>query len=243
MLIDAATTRNNPDSLYSKLSRSLTLLASVSSGTSSTVPEDALLFYAFLDPASGKLKTVKRIAARSAIVVIGVDPYTRIFVRYAWAARCSTDALMDQVYKVQEEFQPQLFGVEANAQQSLFGEALRREARWRDLDIHIVGVDQPTRIDKDFRIRTALQPAIREGRLFLPEEGLAELRLEIQAFPLGATKDLIDALASAVSLVPARPTSTQNESEIEELAAYLRSQGVSPQVIEATIQKALGGDL
>src|SRR5688572_21284603 len=149
---------------------------------SETVPEDACLTYAFLDPASGKSKTVKRVSARSAIVVIDVDPLTRIYVKYAWAARVSTDKLMDQVYEVQERFSPKLFGVEANAQQSLFAGALAREARWRELDIHIVPVDQTTKIDKDFRIRAALQPPMREGRLFFPEEGCVELRLEVQSF-------------------------------------------------------------
>jgi len=172
--------------------------------------------------------------------VVGVDAMTHLFVRYAWAARVSPSKIMEQVYSVNERFRPRFFGVEANAQQSLFAGALQREAKWREMKLPIVPVNQPTKQMKDFRIRSILQPVMAQGRLFIPDSPeFYELRLEVQSFPLSATKDLIDALASAISLVPAQATSKQDREEIEELAAYLRASGAPPWYIEQRIAQVL----
>jgi hypothetical protein len=186
--------------------------------------------YAFLDPASGKTQ-IKRTRARSAIIVIAADPMNRIFVLYAWADRVSTDRIIKQVLQVQEAYAPRLFGCEANAQQSLFADALKLKARDMQRRLPLVPVMQPTKLDKDFRIRAALQSVIADGRLFM-QAGQHELRDELLTFPMSPTKDLVDALASAVTMAPTRRTGRQRSSERDALARYLRESGVAASLIE-----------
>lgn len=190
---------------------------------------------AFLDPASGKKLAVKRVRARSAIVVIGVDLLARIYVLHAWADRVPTATLMDKVMDVQTRFTPRAFGCEANAMQSLFADAIRLEANHRAVALPLVPVHQPTHVDKDFRIRAALQPVVAWGRLFLRRDQV-ELKSEIESFPMSATKDLVDALASAIALAPATPAPRMRSEERREYAEYLRDVGVEPWEIEEKVR-------
>lgn len=185
---------------------------------------------AFLDPAGGKQR-VRRVSARSAIIVLSRDWLSRLFVLHAWAARCTTDAMVEKILDVCQQYRPRIFGIEANAMQSLFVDTVRREARMKGLRLPLTPVNQPTKIEKEFRIRTALQPIIAEGRLFIQADQ-HELRNELQSFPLGMTRDLVDALASAVSLYPQRPTTAAREEETESYLSYLRNSGAPASYIE-----------
>ena len=200
-------------------------------------PSD-LIVISFTDPAGGKSATakLKRTSARSSIVVIGVDHMCRIFVLHAWAERCSTDTYVEHIYKVFDDFHPKIFGVEANAMQTLFGDMLTRESRTLKKRVPFVPIQQPTKVDKRWRIRTSLQPVIAEGRLFLQDNQL-ELKAELSTFPMSPTVDLIDALASAINLAPKRaPQAVKNES-IDALAAYLRNSGASPSYIQQRVNE------
>lgn len=188
--------------------------------------------YAFLDPASGRGRLpIKRVRARSAIVVLAADALSRIFVLESWADRCSTDRLIDRVFETQARWSLRTFGVEANAMQSLFVDTLVLRARERGVRLPIRAVDQSTRLDKAWRIRTAIQPVLADGRLFVQSSSV-ELLTELRSFPMSATKDLVDALASAIALIPARLAAHQRSSERDALAAYLRADGVSAWQIE-----------
>jgi predicted phage terminase large subunit-like protein len=188
--------------------------------------------YAFVDPASskkdGELKMVK---ARSAIVVVTHDWLGRVYVLDAWAKRCSTDQLIERMYKAHETWKLRVLGGEANALQELFMEAIQRDARLRGKSLPLRPVHQPTRVQKDWRIRTVLQPLIANGKLFLRGDQ-TELRTEIGAFPLSPLKDLVDALASAVNLIPPRRTKRERDAESEHLLDYLRKTGAPPHIIE-----------
>ena len=189
--------------------------------------------YAFCDPASGKKRLeLKRTRARSAIVVIAPDVAGRIFVLHAWADRCSTNALTERIFEVNEQFRPKLFGVEANGLQSLYGDTVGMEAKRRAQRLPLTPIYQPTNIDKDFRIRAAIQPVIGYGRLFL-QSHQHELRQEIVSFPSGLTKDLIDALASAIIMVPPRRTKQDQNDELDARLAYLRDTNAPMHYIEA----------
>lgn len=194
---------------------------------------------AFCDPASGKKLALKRVRARSAIIVIAQDPLSRLFVLHAWAERCSTDKLTNRILDVNERYKPKVFGIEANAMQALYGDMVSREARFRSKRLPLSPVEQPTKIDKDWRIRMALQPVIADGRLFIqPDQH--ELRAELTTFPMSMTKDLIDALASAVTLMPQRAIARETKDEVDKLAAYLRASGAPPRYIEQRVGELLG---
>lgn len=198
--------------------------------------DDLLDRVAFCDPASGKTE-LKRTRARSAIIVIGQDALARVFVLEAWADRCPTDTLINRIFSTQRAWSVRTFGIEANAMQSLFADAVTREARVTGVRLPVTPVQQPTRIDKDVRIRLALQPAIATGRLVVRAD-MKDLLTEIEAFPSGQTKDLVDALASALTLMPRRTLQRQQDEELDRLAAYLRERGAAPAVIAERLGSA-----
>lgn len=205
-------------------------------------------FYAFTDPASAKTTGRSQVRkARQSIVVCGVDSIMRFFVVYAWAGALATSLYIDKLLRVHERFHPRLFGVEANAMQSLFADCVRDKAKERKIkSIKFLGIHQPTNIDKDFRIRTALEPVINEGRLFLLSERCdvllhganvrlrvpIDLEVELQGFPTAMFKDLVDCLASVVRLIPPRPKRKRHNEEMEQTLSYLRNTGAPAWYIE-----------
>jgi predicted phage terminase large subunit-like protein len=189
----------------------------------------------FLDPASGKRSAeLKKVAARSAIVVIGEDALQRVFVLYAWAERCPTHRIVERTLDVCRTYPLRVFGIEANAQQGLFGDLVIRDAKREGVTVPIVPVEQPTTVQKPFRIREAVGPRVAAGQLFLMAQQ-HEMRSELTSFPIGRVVDLIDALASCIRLLRARPKPLVVNDEVEALASYLRRSGVPPAEIERRV--------
>lgn len=188
--------------------------------------------YAFCDPASGKKeRELKRIRARSAIVVVAQDSMSRIFVLHTWAARATTEELIEKMYEINDGFKPRVFGGESNGMQSLFQDAVIRDARLRGKHIPLQKVEQPTTTEKDTRIRHTIQPVIAAGRLFIRDD-MTELKTEMEGFPLTPFKDLVDALASAIRLIPPTVTKPEKRAELDDLLDYLRATGAPPSYIE-----------
>lgn len=197
--------------------------------------------YGFLDPSGPKrnVEGLRHVASRSAIVVGGADDLGRVFAIHAWAARCPTDELMERMVETCDRFRLKLLGCEENALAGLFADAVRRDAKLRQRVLPLVGVSQPSNVEKDYRIRTTLQPIIGNGRLFLlgNDPGMIELRNEIATFPMNLRKDLIDALASLCRLMPLKTARQSRNEEQEAYLRYLRESGAAPQVIEAEAEK------
>lgn len=199
--------------------------------------EDLPERYAFLDPASTRKDAeLKHQKARSAIIVVAPDWLGRVFVLDTWAQRASIDEIIERIYATEATWKLRSFGVEANAMQELFHEAIARDARLRGKKLPLRAVHQPTRIDKDWRIRTVLQPIVASGRLFLRSD-MGELRTEITAFPLSPLKDMVDALASAIKMIPPRATRRDVDEEKEALLSYLRKTGAPAAVIEEVARR------
>lgn len=165
----------------------------------------------YLDPA-GARQTLKKVRARSAIVTIAMDSLERVFVLSTWAGRERTEGIIQKLLQEHRRWKPNRVGVEANAMQALFAESVEYILKLQQQRLPIIPWQQPTRIDKDFRIRTVIQPVIATGRLFTLE-GQTELESEIRSFPTGNLKDIIDALASAIAMCPARTADWQEEEE------------------------------
>ena len=209
--------------------------------------QDFPIRYGFCDPAGGKgakgRETIKRARARAAIITVAADPHLeRIFVLEAWAGRVTTPVLRDRLLDSTVTFGHKIFGIEDNAMQSLWVAEVREHAKKRGIRVPIQGVTQSTRVEKDFRIRASLQPVIGEGRLILgPNQD--DLRAELLAFPLGQTKDLVDALASAISLIPRKARHLREKSSRDALRDYLRRCGLSDWQVERRVAEvvAAGG--
>jgi predicted phage terminase large subunit-like protein len=199
--------------------------------------EDILLChldtYQFVDPA-GKPKPgehLKKTRSRQAIVVIHSDWLGRIFVRDAWAGRLSASRFTERIISTYFKYKPRLCGIEANAMQELYADMVIDKAREQFSTVAMYPIYQSTKVEKKWRIRTVLEPVINAGRLFLLGS-MPELETEIRNFPTGDHMDIIDALASAVSLVPKRTAKQQTNDEMKEILHYLRETGASPHQIE-----------
>lgn len=190
------------------------------------IPIKNLDKYMFVDPAAKKKHAqMKRARARQAIVIIGIDYLTRIHSLLAWAGHLPASAFRDKIISVYSQWNPSLCGIEANGMQELYGEMVYDHAKEKlGFTPKIIPIYQPTKIDKDFRIRTILEPVLNTGRLIVPDSQI-ELRSELEGFPTARTKDLVDALASAIDMCPRRPKQETQDSEIQKLAAFLRNSG------------------
>ena len=201
-----------------------------------------LELYAFTDPAGGKARVAstkhKKIRALQAAIVLAYDDLQRIFVLHCWAGRLVPHKYLDKLLTICEDYLPGKFGIEANAMQDLFAELVHEEAR-RRLGAHknkFMAINQPTKIEKFFRIRTIVEPVINEGRLFIPES-MTELLADLRGFPTIQHIDRVDCLASAIALIPRKPLPAVRTEESEALASYLRNTGAPSHYIEKLVKE------
>jgi hypothetical protein len=178
--------------------------------------------YGFVDPASGGAKNPAAELCRQAIVIAGTDQARNVFVLYAWAGRLAASAFAAKIIQAYSVYRPKLMGIEANAMQSLFAALVRDKAKEVLQDkVGIYPVKQPTHLNKHWRIRTAIEPVLRDGRLYISRSH-RDLEYELRSFPTGKSVDLVDALASTLALMPKRHTSAIEESQSKRLEDYLR---------------------
>lgn len=159
--------------------------------------------YMYLDPASGRKKT-KNPNARSALIVCQPVPPAYVCVAHAWAARASTTEITEEVFRSYAVYRWVLGAVETAGQQFLLYSHIIDEALRRGIRLPLVEGKQYTEDAKDQRINDAITPLWIQGRLCIQSYQLA-LRDELNDFPRGALKDLLDALAGCISLMP-KPT-------------------------------------
>lgn len=199
---------------------------------------DTLMKYCFLDSAGSKKSVVKKVRANSALITIGVEPTAlqRIFVLEAWRGRDSAPKLLERVLDTNDRWHPIQFGIEANAMQSLFVDLVEHEAQRLQKRLPLVPIYQPTKIDKEWRIRDAVQPVIGNGRLFVLETQV-DLISELTGFPLAEFRDMLDALASVIAMVPISAPTVQHSSDRDALAKHLRRVGATPEAIEARLAR------
>lgn len=186
---------------------------------------------AFADPAGSKTE-VKKVQARSAIAVIAGDSRDRVYTLDVWSARTTTDKFVEKMFELFATWRPRVFGVEANAMQSLFADMLRRECKLRGTPIPFVNVTQPTRVDKPFRNRSALQGIINEGRFLMLKDAQVEARNELESHPMCAQFDMVDSVASAVGLLRRTPRETAKAGELLSMRRHLLASGMTPRQID-----------
>lgn len=207
------------------------------------IPLAQLYTVGFVDSAGGRVPGANRSRSannrsRSAIIVIAQDDLDRVFIRKAWARHCTTDELCDEIFATQAEFRPATIGIDSSANQSLFANALIREAREKGKKLPLTQVALGT--DKDVRIETTLQPVASAGRLFCDPNlaGYSDLRQEWESFPNSNFKDILDALAGAIKLLPTRHTNDEVTDEINQYRAHLRSLRLPEAEIEKRVLQA-----
>lgn len=162
---------------------------------------DGMLTFAFVDPAISEADT----ADFTGFVVVSTDVEQNWYVRHAARIKINPSQVIEQCFKIYDQFHPQMIGVEDVAFQKAIIHFAHEEMKRRNKRIPITGVKRGHDKTKEMRI-LSLVPRFEWGTLFL-SQGLHDLELELGQFPRGAHDDVIDALASIESIVhyPQKP--------------------------------------
>jgi hypothetical protein len=199
-----------------------------------TVATNKLYKVAWCDPAGGvnTLLTHAGTRSRASIVVVGQDDLERIFVMETWAKRLPPDQLMAKMFETWFKWRPAIFGMDASGPQLQFHQIVKKEARDRDIRWNLRGVAERT--DKITFIETMLQPIEAQGRLIKSGvmHEVADFKDEYQAFPGGSYRDIMDALARAVWLLPSSLPQHLRLMDRAQLKRYLERTGMDPSQVD-----------
>jgi hypothetical protein len=142
------------------------------------------------DPAISEKST----AARTAVVCAGLSEDERVFVLEAWAERCQPLKMIEKIFEMAERWDPMVVAVEGVAYQRALKGFIEAECMRRGKWLNVREVRPGSREGKESRIR-GLQPYAQRGRLWLRRSTTSVLSEEFEAFPLGETVDVLDALS------------------------------------------------
>jgi len=156
-----------------------------------------------------------------------MDDLERIFILQAWAAYCGADEILRRIFKFDEKWAPNVFGIDTTATQNLWLDLIRKEAEFTSKKMpKMRGI--AFRGEKTRVIETIIQPRASRGQLFRPPEvEVKELASEFKAFPTGMHRDSMDALAHAIDLLPLRPPIESKAMERDNYRRYLQRIGMS----------------
>lgn len=169
-------------------------------GEIETLPFDALKRVLMWDPAAGE-RDVKR-NARNAMIVVGQDARSRLFVIDAFAERRNPAFLYSKFIGMHQRWQCHKAGIEAvNFQRTLKFPLYKEQIR---LGYRFPVEDQTPVGDKHARIRTLI-PYVESHDLFI-RRGLRDFHDEIKGFPTFGTVDLLDAAAACLDLLGTEAT-------------------------------------
>ncbi len=161
--------------------------------------------FIFVDPAISQADS----ADFTGVVVVHIDCEKRWYVSYARRHKITPTAIINLLFSLTEQFDPQIIGIEDIAYQKALLYFLDEEMRRRNVLIPAKGIRAPTSKTKQARI-LGLVPRLEFGHLYF-NQGLQDLELEMFQFPRGAHDDLIDALAN-IELIAYAP---EKEKEFE----------------------------
>lgn len=148
------------------------------------------------DPAISERST----AARTAIVVMGMSPYQKMVLLEYWCGRQGDPAKIIDTYLGMAHFwQPRCIGIEMVAYQKALEPYTQKAMADRGEYFTIVNL-KPDRNEKKEQRILSMQPYFRSGQIYI-QRGMTEFIEEFETFPLGRTRDILDAMAYAVRLL------------------------------------------
>lgn len=136
----------------------------------------------------------------SAIITLGMDTNTQIYVLDADILKRHPDVIISDVLYKHQKYGYQKFGVEENQFQEFFKDSMRKKAAEDGISIEISGVRAVT--DKILRIES-LQPDVKNGRIKFRRDQ-QKLIEQLVNFPSAAHDDGPDALEIGVKLLGKR---------------------------------------
>jgi Holliday junction resolvasome RuvABC endonuclease subunit len=177
------------------------------------------------DPARSRESEYKR-NARSAIITTACDSSYNVYVLDYFAKRASLDVIFEALEKHIQQYHPRVLAVEDVATQIAIGDAFAKIARMRGVRLPpLLPLRPDTRINKKFRIRTAVQKILPYGQLFIQAHHY-ELKAELEAFPNGLTIDILDTLAYAIMLHNIPDSSSARDYNIKVKEALAAAHGI-----------------
>lgn len=168
--------------------------------------------FVLIDPAM----TVSKESDYTAMVVIGVDEFSQIFILDIVRRKLSPSELIDMIFFLREKWMPHDVAIETTAFQKTLAYSLRDDSRYKRRPFHVTELKTNDR-NKEQRIR-GLQPLYENAKVFhnklLPNN--VYLEDELIRFPRSQHDDIIDALAYSLDIIypsrqPAKERSTHRK--------------------------------
>jgi hypothetical protein len=117
------------------------------------------------------------------------------------------DGIIEEVFRLQDFWNPMEIGIESNVFQALFQKILDDEMIKRKVKLNLRGIEHSTKVNKDIRIQS-LVPYIQNGQVKILKTDI-ELLSEFKRYPRWKD-DLLDALEGAISILsPAKEVSVE----------------------------------
>lgn len=151
--------------------------------------------FAFLDPAISQADS----ADFTALTVIDVDSTGVWYLRNAQRFKINPTQIMSLVFRVFEQFKPNIIGIEDVAYQKALLYMIDEEMKRRQVVIPVKGIHPGTDRTKEMRI-LGLVPRFEWGRILLAQ-GLTDFEMEYDQFPRGSHDDLLDSLSQLEQIV------------------------------------------
>lgn len=160
------------------------------------VPRSSLDVVITCDPAISE----KSAACRTAITVMGMTPYSKMFLLAYWVGRQGDPAkIIEELLNLADFWQPRVIGIEGVAFQQAMEPFTKREMELRGV-FHPIIMLKPDRNEKKDQRILSMQPYFRSGQIYI-QHGMFEFIEEYETFPLGRTRDILDAMSYAVRLL------------------------------------------
>lgn len=128
-------------------------------------------------------------------LVAGIDHLDRLYLIDLIRGKFDSEEIINQIFKVQEDYKPQIQGIEKGHIEMAIGPFLRKRMRDEHVSINLEPL-KPGRQDKPSRARP-IQGRIKQGMVFLPKRAdwVEPFVAELMQFPNGTFDDQVDALA------------------------------------------------
>lgn len=152
----------------------------------------------FVDPAISQKQT----ADSTAIVTIWLDKYNNnVYVLDIRRWRMLPKEIIDTVFSVVHEWNPEKVGIETNQFQKMLELELRKEMNARGRFFQLEWL--PSTMNKEAKIKSALQGRYSNASVLHPKNWLfvADLEAQLMKFPNWKHDDIADALAMATMLL------------------------------------------
>ena len=156
------------------------------------------------DPAISERET----AARTAIVAMGMSPYQKMVLLEYWVGRQGDPfKIITTMLDMAHFWQCRCIGIEMVAYQKSLEpytlKAMQERGEWYPI-INL----KPDRNEKKEQRILSMQPFFRSGQIYI-QRGMSEFIEEYETFPLGRTRDILDAMSYAVRLLTPQQQSKQ----------------------------------